>query len=227
MEDQRVDPSPRAKEKLPLDNSFRVVQLAIDFSKSGKDIIRLAEEDKKTNFSKITKLAKKMVSAQSMTKLMKSNNALDRKRQDSLQEFIYITEKLRQRVSAIKEQDSRMTEDIKQCVQEGHMILAAVILHEAHTIISLYSSSISKSNLVRLLLDVKSYCESVNTMKFPVEWENLITEDKKKPLLYPVIIIIPRTRNNPNVIKALTENNPKNTPKPTKATKKTWIPQKK
>jgi len=185
MEDQRVDPTPRVKEKLPLDNSFRVVQLAIDFSKSGKDIIRLAEEDKKTNFSKITKLAKKMVSAQSMTKLMKSNNTLDRKRQESLQEFIYITDKLKQRVSAIKEQDSRMTEDIKQCVQEGHMILAAVILHEAHTIISLYSSSISKSNLVRLLLDVKSYCESVNTMKFPVEWENLITEDKKKTVTLP------------------------------------------
>jgi len=48
-------------------------------------------------------------------------------------------------------------------------------------IISLYTnndSSISKPNLVRLLTDVKTYCELVNTMKFPVEWENLINEDR-------------------------------------------------
>jgi hypothetical protein len=74
-----------------------------------------------------------------------------------------------------------LNEDIKQCLQEGHMILAAVILHETQVIISVYGSnesSLSKPNLVRLLLDVKSYCESVNTMKFPVEWENLISEDR-------------------------------------------------
>jgi len=73
-----------------------------------------------------------------------------------------------------------MIEDIKQYVQEGHMILAAVIPHEAHKIITSYSNAISKSNLVRLLLDVRNYCESVNTMKFPVEWENLIAEERKK-----------------------------------------------
>jgi hypothetical protein len=85
----------------------------------------------------------------------------------------------------VKEQDNRMTEDIKQYVQEGHMILAAVILHEAHTIITSYSNAISKSNLVRLLLDVRNYCDSVNTMKFPVEWENLIAEERKKTVTLP------------------------------------------
>jgi hypothetical protein len=184
MEDtdkSKNDISPR-REKLTLDNSFKVVQLAIEFSKNGKEIIRLAEEDKKSNLQKIVKLVKKMVPAAIVSKLMKPNNALDRRRQNSLQEFLYITEKLKHRVTNVKEQDSRMAEDIKACVQEGHMILAAVILYEAHTIISYYSSdtsAISKPNLVRLLLDVKSYCESVNTMKFPVEWENLITSDDR------------------------------------------------
>jgi len=34
--------------------------------------------------------------------------------------------------------------------------------------------------LVKLLNDVKNYCDSVNTMKFPTEWENIILELSKK-----------------------------------------------
>jgi len=63
------------------------------------------------------------------------------------------------------------------------MILAAVILNEMHTIMSMFGSdntSISRPNLVRLLHDVKNYCDSVNTMKFPAEWENIIQELSKK-----------------------------------------------
>jgi len=97
--------------------------------------------------------------------------------------FFLITEKLKQRVLNSKEQDPKMADDIKQFLQEGHMILAAVILHETNTIMSMYqadNSAISKPNLVRLLSDVKVYCESVNTMKFPPEWENVIIELSKK-----------------------------------------------
>jgi len=42
------------------------------------------------------------------------------------------------------------------------------------------NTSISRPNLVRLLHDVKNYCDSVNTMKFPAEWENIIQELSKK-----------------------------------------------
>jgi len=63
------------------------------------------------------------------------------------------------------------------------MIIAAVILNEMYSIMSMFgadNSSVSRPNLVRLLNDVKHYCESVNTMKFPPEWENTIQELSKK-----------------------------------------------
>jgi len=161
----KLDEKVTSPRRMGTDNSSKIVQLAIDFAKNGKDLSRTAEDsDKKGNLTKLVKMVKKGFPPPTLTKLMKLNTTdIDRRRQNSLQEFVYIMEKLKQRIVNVKEQDVRMAEDIKQCLQEGHMILAAVILHEMHTIMSMYSEdslSISRPSLLKLLQDVRVYCES-------------------------------------------------------------------
>eukprot|EP01124_Arcella_intermedia_P032347 TRINITY_DN7524_c0_g1_i1.p1 TRINITY_DN7524_c0_g1~~TRINITY_DN7524_c0_g1_i1.p1 ORF type:complete len:419 (-),score=84.30 TRINITY_DN7524_c0_g1_i1:10-1266(-) len=179
--------SPRARPETPkisIDNSFKIVILAVDFAKGGKDFLKISEEEKKTNISKLVKLAKKFMPSANLTKLMKLNATdIDRKRANYLQEFIYIVDKLKQRILNAKEQDAKMTEDLQSFFQEGNMILATIILTEINLLIFYYSSepsSISRVHLLKLLTDVRGYCDLVNTMKFPADWENIINDLSKK-----------------------------------------------
>eukprot|EP01125_Pyxidicula_operculata_P011222 TRINITY_DN366_c0_g1_i6.p1 TRINITY_DN366_c0_g1~~TRINITY_DN366_c0_g1_i6.p1 ORF type:complete len:407 (-),score=99.65 TRINITY_DN366_c0_g1_i6:3-1223(-) len=103
---------------------------------------------------------------------------IDKKRQMSLSEFKKICDELREHLS---QKNPTVPEHIlKKLIEEGQMILSAVLLSETVATVSFYEQDkkcLPVQNFSRLLHSVKHYCNSVTTMKFPEEWEKIITSE--------------------------------------------------
>jgi len=130
-----------------------------------------------------------LISPEVFNKLTKkpddTEDAEEERRESSLEDFRLILEDILDVLF-----DDNMTDkaqEIDELIEDGHVILSALLLDDTVKVVSGFegetSTTISRSKLAKLLGEVKDYCEITNTLQFPPEWVQLVSEIETSELI--------------------------------------------